>query len=144
MLSSTGDRHPQRRAGTRAPEVRGGAPRPHRPEDHVAQEVVRTGITTWMYWSSPIGLKTPGDSGPLSSRANWSAATLVRTSARYRALNAIVVPSPSTAASTWPTWSPTSAFALTVIPDSPSALTWSLTMLADSWAISAAGRTARS
>ena len=23
--------------------------------------MVRTGITTWMYWSSPIGLKTPGD-----------------------------------------------------------------------------------
>ena len=31
-------------------------------------------------------------------------------------MKAIVVPSPSTAASTWPTWSPTSAFALTVIP----------------------------
>ena len=52
---------------------------PRRPED---QDVVRTGITTWMYWSSPIGLKTPGDSGPLSSSANWSASTLVRTSAR--------------------------------------------------------------
>ncbi len=35
-------------------------------------------------------------------------------------MNAIVVPSPSTAASTWPTWSPTSALALTVIPGSPS------------------------
>ena len=31
-------------------------------------------------------------------------------------MNAIVVPSPSTAASTWPTWSPISAFALTVMP----------------------------
>ena len=28
----------------------------------------------------------------------------------------MVVPSPSTAASTWPTWSPTSALALTVMP----------------------------
>ena len=31
-------------------------------------------------------------------------------------MKAIVVPSPSTAASTWPTWSPTSALALTVMP----------------------------
>ena len=45
-------------------------------------------------------------------------------------MNAIVVPSPSTAASTWPTWSPTSALALTVIPASPSPPTWSLTMFA--------------
>jgi DNA polymerase-3 subunit beta len=55
----------------------------------------------------------------------------------------IVVPSPSTAASTWPTWSPTSALALTVMPASPSAPIWSFTMLADSWAMRAAGRTAR-
>src|SRR5688572_4040060 len=48
----------------------------------VSYEVVRTGMTTWTYWSSPMGLKTPGDSGPLSSRANCSAATLVSTSAR--------------------------------------------------------------
>ena len=54
-------------------------------------------------------------------------------------MNAIDVPSPSTAASTWPTWSPISAFALTVIPDSPFDEIWSLTMFADSWAISAAG-----
>ena len=101
------------------------------------------GMTTWTYRSSPTGLNTPGESGPLSSRANWSASTFVRTSARYRALNAIVVPSPSTAASTWPTWSPTSAFALTVIPGSPSSPTSSFTMFADSLAIRAAGRTAR-
>ena len=76
-------------------------------------------MTTWTYWSSPMGLKTPGASGPWSSSANWSAETFSRTSARYFALNAIDVPSPSTAASTWPTWSPISALALTVIPGSP-------------------------
>lgn len=39
------------------------------------QEVVRTGMTTWVYASSPIGRKTPGESGPLSSSANCSADT---------------------------------------------------------------------
>ena len=32
--------------------------------------------------TTSILLNTPGESGPLSSRANWSAVTLVRTSAR--------------------------------------------------------------
>ena len=80
------------------------------------QDAVRTGITTCTYWSSPSGLNTPGESGPLSSSANWSASTFVRTSVRYRALKAIVVPSPSTCASTRPSLSPTSAFAVTVGP----------------------------
>ena len=40
-------------------------------------------MTTWTYRSSPIGLKTPGARGPWSSRANCSASTFVRTSARY-------------------------------------------------------------
>ena len=56
-----------------------------------SQEVVRTGMTTWTYRSSPIGLKTPGASGPWSSSANWSASRWSRTSARYLALKAIVV-----------------------------------------------------
>src|SRR5690349_13564482 len=46
------------------------------------QEVVRTGITTWTYSSSPTGRNTPGESGPLSSIAKRSASTLVSTSAR--------------------------------------------------------------
>jgi hypothetical protein len=61
------------------------------------------GHDTWTYWSSPIGLKTPGASGPWSSSANCSAETFSSTSARYFALNAIDVPSPSTFASTCPT-----------------------------------------
>ena len=70
--------------------------------DALRQDVVRTGITTCTYASSPTGLNTPGDSGPLSSSANRSAWTLLSTSLRYRALNAIVVASPSTVASTSP------------------------------------------
>ena len=56
--------------------VRGRCP------EGVRQDVVRTGITTWTYASSPTGRKTPGDSGPLSSSANRSACTLPSTSLR--------------------------------------------------------------
>ena len=41
-----------------------GAARPDRINSRVS-DVVRTGMTTWTYWSSPIGLKTPGASGPV-------------------------------------------------------------------------------
>jgi hypothetical protein len=50
--------------------------------DALRQDVVRTGITTCTYASSPTGLNTPGDSGPLSSSANRSACTLPSTSLR--------------------------------------------------------------
>ena len=134
-----GSRHPQREP----PLALRGRGELRDPIGPGSQDVVRTGITTWTYWSSPIGLEDARRERPVELERELLGVDVLRTSARYRALNAIVVPSPSTAASTWPTWSPTSALALTVIPASPSPPIWSLTMFADSWAMSAAGRTAR-
>src|SRR5215218_1051765 len=67
-----------RRVGRRRP----GAVVEQALRDALRQDVVRTGITTCTYASSPTGLKTPGDSGPLSSSAKRSAWTLPSTSLR--------------------------------------------------------------
>ena len=61
---------------------------------------------------------------------------------RYLALKAIVVPSPSTSASTSLRLSPMSAAALTARPISASLPIWILTMLADELAMRLARRTA--